>query len=124
MLGLSKLIYTASVLVIPEQLIKEINSIIFNFIWDGKPPKIKKLTVIGEKKQGGLKMADFNIMNKALKVAWIPDIKSENEALWKIIPEATLKKHRGLSFLKNCNYDIDTLQVGNLSPFYLEVLKQ
>ena len=41
-LGLSKLIYNTSVLVIPEQLIKEINSIIFNFIWDGKPPKIKK----------------------------------------------------------------------------------
>ena len=49
---------------------------------DGKPPKIKKLTVIGEKKQGGLKMTDFNIMNKALKVSWIPRIKSENEALW------------------------------------------
>ena len=48
-LGLSKLICNASVLVIPE-LIKEINSIIFNFIWDGKPPKIKKLTIIGEKK--------------------------------------------------------------------------
>ena len=96
-LGLSKLIYNASVLAIPEQLIKEINSIIFNFIWDGKPPKIKKLTVIGEKKQGGLKMTDFNIMNKALKVAWIPRIKSENEASWKIIPEATLEKHGGPS---------------------------
>ena len=48
-LGLSKLICNASVLVIPE-LIKEINSIIFNFIWDGKPPKIKKLTIFGEKK--------------------------------------------------------------------------
>ena len=40
-LGLSKLIYSASVLVIPEQLINEINSIILNFIWDGKPAKIK-----------------------------------------------------------------------------------
>ena len=41
-----------SVLVIPEQLIKEINSIIFNFIWDKKPPKIKKSTIIGERKHG------------------------------------------------------------------------
>ena len=122
-LGLSKLICNASVLVIPE-LIKEINSIIFNFIWDGKPPKIKKLTIIGEKKQGELKMTDFNIMNKALKVAWIPRIKSENQASWKIIPEATLEKHWGLSFLINCNYDIDTLQVGNLPSLYLDVLKQ
>ena len=49
-LGLSKLIYNTSVLVIPEQLIKNINSIIFNFIWDEKPPKIKKSTIIGERK--------------------------------------------------------------------------
>ena len=48
-LALSKLIYNTSVLVIPDQLIKEINSIIFNFIWDEKPPKIKKSTIIGEK---------------------------------------------------------------------------
>ena len=67
--GLSKLIYNASVLVIPEHFIKETEKLIFDFIWDGKPAKIKKSTIIGEKKQGGLKMIHFNIMNKALKVA-------------------------------------------------------
>ena len=123
-LGLSKLIYNTSVLVIPEQLIKEINSIIFNFIWDEKPPKIKKSTIIGERKHGGLKMTDFNILNKALKVAWIPRIKSESVASWKIIPNAILERYGGLHFLTICNYDIDTLQVGNLPPFYVEVLKQ
>ena len=123
-LGLSKLIYNTSVLVIPEQLIKEINSIIFNFIWDEKPPKIKKSTIIGERKHGGLKMTDFNILNKALKVAWIPRIKSESVASWKIIPNANLERYGGLHFLTICNYDIDTLQVGNLPPFYVEVLKQ
>ena len=40
-LALSKLIYNTSVLVIPEQLIKEINSIIFNFIWDENPLKLR-----------------------------------------------------------------------------------
>jgi len=54
-LGLSNLIYNMSVLVIPEQLIKEINSIIFNFIWDEKPPKIKKSTIIGEKNMEDLR---------------------------------------------------------------------
>ena len=118
------MIYNASVLVIPEQLIQEINSIIFNFIWDGKPAKIKKLTIIGEKNQGGLRMTDFNIMNKALKVAWIQRINSENGASWKIIPEIALKKHGGLTFLIKCNYDVNTLQTNNLPPFYHEILKQ
>ena len=63
--GLSKLIYNSSVLVVPENLIKEIEKLIFSFIWDGKPAKIKKSTIIGERKHGGLKMTDFNTMIKA-----------------------------------------------------------
>ena len=69
-------------------------------------------------------MTDFNILNKALKVAWIPRIKSANVASWKIIPNLTLERYGGLQFLINCNYDIDTLQVGILPSFYVEVLKQ
>jgi len=77
-----------------------------------------------ERKHGGLKMTHFNILNKALKVAWIPRIKSENVASWKIIPNAALEKYGGLHFLTNCNYDINTPQVGNLPPFYVDVLKE
>ena len=69
-------------------------------------------------------MTDFNILNKALKVARIPRIKSENVASWKIIPNVTLERYGGLQFLINCNYDIDTLQVGILPSFHVEVLKQ
>ena len=69
-------------------------------------------------------MTDFNILNKALKVTWIPRIKSESVASWKIIPNATLERYGGLHVLTICNYDIDTLQVGNLPPFYVEELKQ
>ena len=63
-------------------------------------------------------------MNKALKVAWIQRINSENGASWKIIPEIALKKHGGLTFLIKCNYDVNTLQTNNLPPFYHEILKQ
>ena len=49
-LGISKLIYSASVLPVPDHYIQEINKFIFNFIWAGKPPKIKRNTIIGEKK--------------------------------------------------------------------------
>lgn len=50
-LGLAKLTYITSVITIPDEIIKGINQVIFNFIcmrW--KPAKIKKLTIIGEKK--------------------------------------------------------------------------
>ena len=51
MFRLSKLIYNASVPVIPENPIKEIEKLIFIFIWDGTPVKIKMSTIIGERKQ-------------------------------------------------------------------------
>jgi len=100
-----------------------LDTLVFNFIWDGKPPKIKKSTITGERKRRGLYMTDFNIFNKALKVAWITRIKSENAASWKFIPNAALEKYGGLPFLTKCNYDVNTIQVGNLPPFYVEVLK-
>ena len=40
------------------------------------------------------------------------------------VPNVTLERYGGLQFLINCNYDIDTLQVGILPSFYVEVLKQ
>jgi len=32
--------------------VQEINKLIFNFTWAGKTPKIKRNTIIGEKKNG------------------------------------------------------------------------
>ena len=66
-LWIAKLIYSASVLPVPDHYIQEINMLIFNFIWAGKPPNIQRNTIIGEK-NGGLKMCDFKIMEKALKI--------------------------------------------------------
>ena len=38
-LGLSKLIYSASVLAMSKHTVERINKIIFNFVWDGNLPK-------------------------------------------------------------------------------------
>ena len=38
-----------------EHYAKEINNLTFNFIWEGKPAKIKKKTIISDIKRGGLK---------------------------------------------------------------------
>ena len=114
-LGLSKLIYNTSVLVIPEHYVKEINHLTFNFIWEGKPAKIKKKTIISDIKCGGLtdcKMLDFEIMDKALKIAWIKRLTDHDDAAWKIIPE-----------LIECQYDVRHLSLENLPPFYLTLLK-
>ena len=49
-----KLIYRASVLPISKEQIKETNSIIYGFIWNGKD-KIKRNALISDVNKGGLK---------------------------------------------------------------------
>ena len=122
-LGLSKLIYNTSVLEIPDSYVKEINKLTFNFIWEGKPAKIKRKTIISDISQGGLRMMDFEIMNKALKIAWIKRITEHVHSAWKIIPEFAAAKYGGLSFLTECQYDIKYLSLDNLPPFYHTLLK-
>ena len=52
-LALSKLTFVATVLPIPDDFVKSVNKQIAKFIWSQKNPKIKKTTMIGEKKEGG-----------------------------------------------------------------------
>lgn len=121
-LGLSKLIYSASVLTVPQHYIQEIDKLIFNFIWVGKPPKIKRNTIIGEKEKGELKMYDFKIMEKALKIAWVNRIQDASQASWKVIPNQLVPKHGDLAFLTKCNYAKNMLNLENLPIFYRNVL--
>jgi len=75
------------------------------------------------KKTGGLKMCDFSIMEKALKIAWINRVQNESSASWKIIPNYPLRHHGNLVFLSNCNYDTKTLKLGYLPDFYCALLE-
>ena len=121
-LGLSKLIYNASVLSIPKHFAKESNRISFNFIWEGKPAKVKRSTIIRERKHGGLKMLDLEILDKALKVAWIERLKTHSSASWKITLELGVKQYGGLTFLIKCQYDIKMLSLDNPPNFYHTLL--
>ena len=121
-LRLSKLIYSASVLEMSKHTVERINKIIFNFLWDGKPAKIKKKTIIAEKRHGGLKMIDFEIMERSLKLAWIKRIAENNLAAWKIIPEQALSQYGGFAFFSQCQYDINFCDLQNLPEFYRTIL--
>ena len=91
-------------------------------VWEGKPPKIKKKTIIGEKHCGGLKMIDFEIMERSLKIAWIKRIAESSNASWKKIPNQALNQYGGLEFLIECDYDPKLLNLENLPEFYHTIL--
>jgi len=69
--GISKLIYPSYSLYVSPQLIKKVNSVIFNFIWKNKIHYIKKSQMIKDYKIGGLRATEFESMIGVLKLNWI-----------------------------------------------------
>ena len=69
-------------------------------------------------------MCDFNIMEKALKIAWVYRIQDDSPASWKIIPNQLLHNHGGLAFLTKCNFPRNILdQEKKLPSFYKKMLE-
>lgn len=122
-LGLSKLIYNASVLPVPKAFCELVNKITFGFIWDNKTPKIKKSTIIGDKGNGGLNMIDFTLMNKALKCIWVKRFNLKSNAAWRIIPDEATYQMGCFNFLLSCKFNAKENKINNLPPFYERVLQ-
>ena len=51
-----------------EAFLKDLNSTLHKFIWDGKPDKICRRQITREYSQGGLKMPNFDYFIRALKI--------------------------------------------------------
>jgi len=63
----------------PDQnLVRELNSMFFQFIWGNKIDKIKRNVMTGEYEYGGLKMVHLENFIKSLKCTWIRRIMLQN----------------------------------------------
>ena len=85
-LAISKLTFICSVLDTPKGFTDEVNNIIFDYIWKYKNPKLKKTTMIKNKRDGGLNMLDFMLFENALKIVWVKCLCANDERPWKFIP--------------------------------------
>ena len=103
-LGLSQLIYSASILNVPEEVARTVKTKLFSFLWK-KRDKIKRTGLYQDLERGGIRMVDIDVMFKALKLAWIPRLLIQGNQNWKTVPNYYLTKFGGLNFLPRCNYD-------------------
>jgi len=97
----SQLVYILSPLSSNHSAIAEINNIFFNFLWDGKGDKIKRDIMINDHKNGGLKMIDIKLFNKALKSSWVKKyLDPENQGKWKLLLDSELRSLGGVEFFR------------------------
>ena len=68
---ISKVIHLLTVLHTPPNFLKLVNDLLFGFLWDDKPDKIKRIITCKDYFEGGLKMIDIYSFEKSLKINWL-----------------------------------------------------
>ena len=125
-LALSQLIFLLSVLPSPpQQFIKTIEDIVYSFIWDNKPDKISRQTIIGDYSQGGLKMFHFPSIISGLKIAWVKRyLNDQNKGKWKCFFDYHLEKFGG-NMIWTCNMNAKDFLLDSIqNTFIYDIAKE
>jgi hypothetical protein len=118
--AIPQMLYAGTVFHLPPWVEKAYNELIRDFIWEGKPSKIKYSCLINEISKGGLKLQDFKSKLMAIKVKWIKMLcDQEYQAAWK--EYITLKFPKNMNSIPMYNLKVDDYPNWE-EPFYKELL--
>jgi hypothetical protein len=121
-LAFSKIIYPCGMLFTPKYVVDQLIKIAYSFVWNSKPEKIKRKTLIADYKDGGLKMLDIESFIKAQKAIWIKRLTDNQKGSWKCFPLKLLNKLLGKNTFK-CSLNKQDISKANLTDFYKQVVE-
>ena len=119
-LGLSKLNYMISNLETPKWFTDRVKDLAYDFLWDGKPPRIKNSVIVNEIEYGGLRMPQIDNYIMSQKVSWIKRLLANQETapcqyLMQMLPDMKFS-----DFLKS---SFDPRHIPDYIPeFYRQIL--
>ena len=117
------MVYLLSSLPSHQKVVHEINSILYDFLWDSKGDKINRTEIINDyDNKGGLKMIDIQSFHASLKTKWVQSyLNTENKGKWKALFGYYLERYGGkLLFLCNLKQK-DASQLKIKHPFLTEI---
>ena len=114
-----KFMFRASLMCSTKKVMKELNSIIYRFIWKGRD-KIKRLALISDYKSGGLRMPHIKTLIDTQRIICLKKYIEDYDSPWKHFLSFFLKDYGGKFFLY-CNFNSSDLS-DNLPSFYKECL--
>lgn len=118
---LSKFIHVLSILPNANtQKIKEIKKKIYNFIWDNKPEKLKRIQITQSYSLGGLQMTDIEKFIESLKLTWVQRFMKAIDQPWAILVADTIIPKNLMVNLGSIY--IQDIIIGNRNIFWTEVL--
>ena len=124
-LAVSQIVHVLSSLPTDQATLKEINTLLYDFLWNGKGDKIKRTEMINDYDKGGLKMIDIQSFNKSLKMKWVQGyLNDDNHSKWKLFLDFHLQRCGGkLVFLSNLKPQ-DVPQLNLRDPLLREIIEQ
>ena len=119
---MSQLVYIMTVLPAPHKtFMKQVEKLMFEFIWGGKKDRIKRMTLKSKYKDGGLKVPDIALQAQSLKISWIKRYLDENNcAKWKGLMKNVLSLNNEIS-LFHCNSNAEITKKIVKNAFWEEV---
>ncbi|KAF7640681.1 hypothetical protein LDENG_00023250, partial [Lucifuga dentata] len=82
--GINRLVYAALSLYVDTSVSKEIDRLLFSFLWKNK--NIKDSVIMNSIENGGLNVLDFASLNYTFKINWIRQFLSNPNSIWNFIP--------------------------------------
>ena len=73
-----------------QEFIKTMNSLFFNFIWNNKPDKVKRIYITQDYQNAGLRMVNLKNFISALKISWINKLLTGNKTDYILLFEKTV----------------------------------
>ena len=122
-LALPQLVYTASNTTVPDNILHQIERLIFNFIWKPTEP-IKRNQIINPIEEGGLNIIDIPSHFEALKAVWISRIMQDAAGdSWAMLPKYYLR-NIGTALVTQLNFTSEVLlNIQQIPHFYGEAVK-
>jgi hypothetical protein len=86
-LGMSKLLFASNFLSVDDSVIRKVENLFYDYLWDGKKTRVKKEICILPKKLGGISMIDVRLALKVQNIKWIKRLLlAEEDDDWAVIP--------------------------------------
>ena len=121
-LALFKIVYVASIVVVPERILNKLERIYKKFIWKRKKPNVRHSSIIADYMDGGQKDVDISAKIKALQLVWVRRLFEENFHPWKPIPLNSLRSI-GIKSLFHSNLHLSVNLPRCLPNFYKTIIQ-
>ena len=122
----SQIIYLATAVPVPCDVVKKINKLMYSFLWGSRKEYVKRNVCINKVTNGGLDMVDLKARINSLQLSWLKKFMTNECASWKILFSYWMGKVGGIPqcLQYNCNKKDMTIlcKTSKVSYFYADLL--